>query len=141
VREVLELGGASLAPGGSVLHGPLVIYNADPDYSNLTIGANVHLGRTVLLDLTGPVEIGADATLSMGATVLTHEDVGDRPLKERHPRKVERTKIGRGAYIGANATILSGCDVGEEATVGAGAVVTRPVAAGTVVAGVPARPQ
>ena len=47
--------------------------------------------------------------------------------------------IGRGARIGANATILPGVHVGAEAVVAAGAVVTADVAAGTVVAGVPAR--
>src|SRR4051794_10811678 len=139
VLEGLEVGRASVASGRSALHGPLVIHNAGGDYSNLTIGANVHLGRAVVLDLTAPLEIGDDVCLSMGVTVLTHTDVGDRPLKERHPRRAERTKVARGAYIGANATILAGCDIGEEATVGAGAVVTRPVPDGDVVAGVPAR--
>lgn len=47
--------------------------------------------------------------------------------------------VGRGASIGSNATILAGVSIGEDAIVGAGAVVTSDVAAGTVVAGVPAK--
>jgi acetyltransferase-like isoleucine patch superfamily enzyme len=47
--------------------------------------------------------------------------------------------IRRGAKIGANATILPGVVVGENALVGAGAVVVRDVPAGAVVAGNPAR--
>jgi acetyltransferase-like isoleucine patch superfamily enzyme len=47
--------------------------------------------------------------------------------------------IRRAAKIGANATILPGVIVGEHALVGAGAVVVRDVAPGTVVAGNPAR--
>ena len=47
--------------------------------------------------------------------------------------------IRRGAKIGANATILPGVIVGEHALVGAGAVVVRDVAPGSVVAGNPAR--
>ena len=47
--------------------------------------------------------------------------------------------IGRGAKIGANATLLPGVRIGEYALVGAGAVVVRDVPAGAVVVGNPAR--
>jgi acetyltransferase-like isoleucine patch superfamily enzyme len=50
------------------------------------------------------------------------------------------TLVRRRASIGSNATILAGVVIGEDAVVGAGAVVTRNVAPGAVVAGVPARP-
>jgi acetyltransferase-like isoleucine patch superfamily enzyme len=49
------------------------------------------------------------------------------------------TRVCRGASIGSGAAILCGVTIGEEALVGAGAVVTRDVAAGATVAGVPAR--
>jgi acetyltransferase-like isoleucine patch superfamily enzyme len=47
--------------------------------------------------------------------------------------------LKRGARIGANATILPGKVLGEDCLVAAGSVVTKDVAAGTVVAGVPAK--
>lgn len=53
---------------------------------------------------------------------------------------VEPTHVGFRASIGSNATILCGVTIGEEAVIGAGAVVTRDVLARAVVAGVPARP-
>jgi acetyltransferase-like isoleucine patch superfamily enzyme len=47
--------------------------------------------------------------------------------------------VRRGASIGTGAVLLGGVTVGERATVGAGAVVTRDVPAGATVAGNPAR--
>ncbi len=53
--------------------------------------------------------------------------------------KLEHTVVRRGASIGSNATILCGLEIGERAVVGAGAVVTKSVPPGAVVAGNPAR--
>ena len=49
------------------------------------------------------------------------------------------TRIQRGASLGSGATILCGVTIGKDAMIGAGAVVTRDVAPGETVAGVPAR--
>jgi acetyltransferase-like isoleucine patch superfamily enzyme len=125
---------------GCVLHGPLVIHNAANDYRNLSIGRNVHIGRLVVLDLAEPVTIADDATVSMGGTILTHADVGERPLAVDFPRVTRPTRIGEGSWVGANATVLPGCDVGALAVVAAGAVVREPVPDRAVVGGVPAQP-
>ena len=53
--------------------------------------------------------------------------------------KLIETLVKKGASIGSNATILGGITIGENALVGAGAVVTKDVAANTIVAGNPAR--
>lgn len=53
--------------------------------------------------------------------------------------KVIETFVKRGASIGSNATILCGITIGENALVGAGAVVTKDVPANTIVAGSPAK--
>ena len=49
------------------------------------------------------------------------------------------TIVRRGASIGSGATILAGIEIGARAIIGAGAVVTKDVPAGAIVAGVPAR--
>ena len=50
-----------------------------------------------------------------------------------------KTHVGRGASIGANATIVCGHDIGQFAFIGAGAVVTKTVPAYALVIGNPAR--
>jgi acetyltransferase-like isoleucine patch superfamily enzyme len=47
--------------------------------------------------------------------------------------------VQKGAWLGVNATVMAGVTIGENAIVAAGAVVTKDVAANTIVAGVPAR--
>lgn len=47
--------------------------------------------------------------------------------------------LGKDVWIGSNATILQGVTIGDNAVVGAGAVVTKDVEANTIVGGVPAR--
>lgn len=63
----------------------------------------------------------------------------DGQLQTEADWHVVPTRVCRGASIGSGAAILCGVTIGEGALIGAGAVVTRNVAPGTTVAGVPAR--
>lgn len=63
----------------------------------------------------------------------------DGRLQTEEDWTVVPTLIRRGASLGSGAVILCGVTIGENAMVGAGAVVTRDVAPGDTVAGVPAR--
>lgn len=63
----------------------------------------------------------------------------DGKLQTEADWRCDTTLVKRGASIGSGATILCGVEVGEEAVVGAGSVVTKDVPAGAVVAGNPAR--
>jgi acetyltransferase-like isoleucine patch superfamily enzyme len=63
---------------------------------------------------------------------------------DKYPRvkgewKLLRTRVKKGASIGANSVILPGVTIGEEALVGAGSVVTEDVPSRAIVAGNPAR--
>jgi len=64
---------------------------------------------------------------------------GDGRLQTMEDWELEPTFVERGASIGSGALILGGIRIGADALVGAGAVVTRDVAPGETVAGVPAR--
>lgn len=67
-----------------------------------------------------------------------HATANGRPQSEAD-WSVVPTRVCRGASIGSGAVILAGVTIGEQALVGAGAVVTRDVPAQAVVAGTPAR--
>jgi UDP-2-acetamido-3-amino-2,3-dideoxy-glucuronate N-acetyltransferase len=64
-------------------------------------------------------------------------DAGE--LQQRTDWQLEPTRVCRRVSIGSHATILCGLTIGEGATIGAGAVVTRDVPSDVTVAGVPAR--
>ena len=81
------------------------------------------------IDVEDDVFIGPNAT-------FTNDSF---PRSRQHQEKLPRTRVRKGASIGANATILPGLIIGERSMVGAGAVVTRDVPADAIVAGNPAR--
>lgn len=63
----------------------------------------------------------------------------DGELQTADDWKLLPTLVERGASLGSGCVVLGGVRIGEGALVGAGAVVTRDVGAGEVVAGIPAR--
>ncbi len=63
----------------------------------------------------------------------------DGQLQNEKDWAVIETFVNKGASVGSSATILCGVTIGENAIVGAGAVVTKDVPPNSVVAGVPAR--
>ena len=123
---------------------PLVIHNSDTErgrhYEKLEVGDDCYFGRELFLDLQDRIVIEDQVTISHRVMILTHTDAGTSPLKEEFIATSQAPVIiRRGAYVGANVTILQGVEIGESSIVGAGSVVTRAVPAATVVAGVPAR--
>ncbi len=92
---------------------------------------NVHIGTSACDHIT----IGKDCVLT-GCTVLGH----DASLKRYIGKSISSpVVIGDQCFIGFNATILKGITIGNEAIVGAGAIVTKDVPPRSVVAGNPAK--
>lgn len=81
------------------------------------------------------IEIEDDVFIGPNAT-FTNDPF---PRSKKYQQKVHRTRVRRGASIGANSTILPGLTIGERSMVGAGAVVTRDVPPDAIVTGNPAR--
>jgi len=122
------------------------------DYSHLREG--VRLGADVVVGASGGigrhVQVGDRTRMQNGCLVgpnsVVEEDcfLGPRVqlLTGRtmgNARRDTPTRLRRGCQIGGGVTILPGLEIGEEAVVGAGAVVVRDVPAGAQVRGVPAR--
>ncbi|HUI90874.1 MAG TPA: acyltransferase [Chitinivibrionales bacterium] len=120
---------------------------------NTKIGAFVEIQKNALIGRN--CKIQSHSFICEGVTIEDEAFIGHGVIftNDKYPRstsaggalqtevdwRVVPTLVKRGASIGSNATILCGVTVGEGAMVGAGAVVTSDVAAGAVVAGVPAR--
>jgi len=89
----------------------------------VTIEDNVFIGHGVMF-----VNDMYPRATAPGGTLQTEQDW-----------KVEKTLVKKGASIGTGVTVLANVTIGEDAIVGAGAVVTRDVPPRTIVAGNPAR--
>ena len=78
-------------------------------------------------------------TMCFAVPVCVFTNVNNPRADVSRKDEFRRTPIGRGASIGANATIVCGHSLGEYCFIGAGAVVTKDVPAFALMAGNPAR--
>lgn len=100
------------------------------------IDCRAQLHRTVIIPHTVGIVIGETAVVEANVVLMPHVTLGANQhsaLGRRHPL------LKRDAYIGAGAVIVGPIMIGEGATVGANAVVTRDVPNGDTVVGIPAR--
>lgn len=111
------------------------------DYGyNIQMGADCFCNYgCVLLDVC-PIRIGDMTQIGPLVQILTADHPRDAATRDAGLEFGQPVEIGRNVWIGGGAIILPGVTIGDDAVIGAGAVVTRSVAAGTTVAGNPARP-
>jgi len=137
--------GAVLGAGCKVWHFCHVTAGARVG-AGVVLGQNVYVGGAVVVG--DRCRIANNVSLYDGVTLADEVFVGPSAVftNVKTPRafisrKAEYlpTHVGRGATIGANATVVCGHDLGEYCLVGAGAVVTRDVAAHALAVGAPAR--
>jgi acetyltransferase-like isoleucine patch superfamily enzyme len=164
-RPVLKPNFADLMPGQFCVIAPdvklghdVTIYNFVNLYGceigdGTKIGSFVEIQKGVLVGRN--CKVSSHSFICEGVTIEDHVFIGHGVIfiNDKYPRattpdgslqtvadwEVIKTTIKRGASIGSGATILGGLTVGEQAIVGAGAVVTQDVPAGATVAGIPAR--
>ena len=116
------------------------------------IGPNCNLGQNVVVspEVILGTNVKVQNNVSIYTGVICEDDVFLGPsmvfTNVINPRSAivrkneyRQTRVGKGASIGANATIVCGNDIGPYALIGAGAVVTKSVPAYALVMGNPAR--
>lgn len=99
------------------------------------IGKNVVIMPGCLMMSAGGITLEDGAMIAANVQLISN----NHDLYERQVITCKPIRIGKNAWIGAGATILPGVTVGDNAVVGAASVVTKDVAADTIVAGNPAR--
>ena len=138
--------GAMIGPGSCIWHFCHVLEGSE-------IGTNCSFGQNCMV---GPrVVIGNDCKIQNNVSIYEGVKLSDEVFcgpscvftNVRNPRSAyptastdyHRTTVGRGATIGANATIVCGVALGDHCFIGAGSVVTKDVPAFALMVGNPAR--
>lgn len=107
---------------------------------NVVISPEVVLGNNVKIQNNVSVYTGVtcDDDVFLGPSAVFTNVTNPRSAVNRHSQYA-KTHVGKGATIGANATIVCGHDIGAFAFVGAGAVVTKTIPPYALVVGNPSR--
>ena len=154
----LEIGAGAAICSGAVVYagtalGPDVIIGDQASVrERCTLGEGVVVGRGVCVE--NDVPIGAFTKIQSNSYITAYSELEDHVFiapcvtttndnfmgrtEERHAL-IKGAIIRRGARVGGGVVILPGIEIGAEAFVAAGALVTRDVPAGKLVAGLPAQ--
>ena len=107
---------------------------------NVYVAANVVLGKNVKVQNNVSIYEGVicEDDVFLGPSMVFTNVINPRSAVNRR-QEYKQTIVRKGATIGANATIVCGNEIGAYAFIGAGAVITKPVAPYALVTGNPAR--
>lgn len=109
--------------------------------SRISVGDETYLPNQSVLDGRGGLTIGDRCLIGFESIVLTSTHRSDEiavPIREQGMYEAP-VSIGDDVWVGCRVIVMPGVTIGDHAIVGAGAVVTRDVAAHSIVGGVPAR--
>lgn len=109
------------------------------DHAFIESGARIGDHVTVKNNVLVWDRVTVEDDVFIGPNVVFTNDLNPRVVFKKNPQDFSPTLVRQGASIGANATIVCGTTIGEQAMIGAGAVVTRNVPAYALVVGNPAR--
>jgi acetyltransferase-like isoleucine patch superfamily enzyme len=131
-RKIVAGGGLRMSPSVSLRNGERIV-----------LGDGVHVGERSCLwagNTSGRIVLGDKALLGP-EVYITASNYGlawGTPIMDQ-PTSEADVVIGDDVWLGVRATVVAGVRIGDGAVVAAGAVVTRDVPSGAIVAGVPAK--
>jgi len=108
-------------------------------------GTQIHLGARVFVNMgcvfldAAPITLGDDVQLGPYAQLLTSDHPRDAGERARGRESALPISIGARSWLGGGVIVLPGIEIGSDVIVGAGSVVTKPLASGVVAAGNPCR--
>lgn len=108
---------------------------------NISIGNNVQIGPRAYLDGAGGIELGDGCIIAPEVKIYSRShnfDDNVQALPFDNVMLVAPVKVGRYVWVGANAIVLPGVEIGDGAVIGAGSVVSKSIPACAVAVGNPA---
>lgn len=115
------------------------VYDSCVILGNVKVGKNTWIGPHSVLDGSGGLEIGDNCSISAGVQIYSHDSVNWAVSGGQQPYEYGKTTIGSNCYIAPNVIISKGVSLGEGCIVGANSFVNRSFAAGSKLAGNPAK--
>jgi serine O-acetyltransferase len=96
---------------------------------------SVVLGRRVIIEHQGAIVIHGGAVIGDDCIIRQGVTIGNKSLEQ----PFDAPRLGRGVNVGAGAKLLGAITIGDQASIGANAVVLQDVPAGALALGVPAK--
>ena len=112
----------------------------EPKWKRIMIDKSAEVHDDVEVDISAEVIVDELATVYHGVKIITHKHHWPTRTPRRKDNLVERVnlRIGKDAFIGENAMLITVRNIGEGAIIGAGSVVTKDVPPYEIWAGNPA---
>jgi maltose O-acetyltransferase len=108
-------------------------------------GAQIRLGARVFVNMScifldaAPIVLGDDVQLGPAVQLLTSDHPRDAAERAAMLESARPISIGARAWLGGGVIVLPGVEIGRDAIIGAGSVVTRSIPPGVTAAGNPCR--
>lgn len=115
------------------------IYDSSHVFGNVRVGINTWVGPFTILDGTGGLTIGNNCSISASVQLYSHDTVEWAISGGKEKYKYAPTIIGDNCYIGPGTIISMGVVLGDGCVVGTNSFVNKSFAAGSKIAGTPAK--
>ena len=110
---------------------------ARTEESSITIKDGTYISNSAVIISEGPgIEIGERCLIGHEVMIVDSDFHG---IKDRKDVARSAVRIGNNVFVGSRVTVLKGVTIGDDATIAAGAVVTKDVPVGGIAAGNPAK--